>query len=66
MFGRLRSMTNSTNPTHRDLILADLIQIHADCLAAAESAEDFTYRLNWQAEAKKWAARIANHVAADA
>lgn len=62
--------TNNTNtnpnPTYRDVILANMIETRNDCLAAAERAENYTYEFEWRLQAKKWDARIADHIAADA
>ena len=57
-------MTNTnTNPTHLDLIIADLTDIYNDCINAAEAATDLSTRAYWQKEAKGWAARIARRTA---
>jgi predicted NBD/HSP70 family sugar kinase len=53
------TQTPNTNPTHLDLIIADLVTIHADCLDAAATATDPSARAYWTKEARYFAARIA-------
>ena len=54
--------SNNDNPTYEEVLIADLTSTYNDCLAAADKATNSTYRHYWQAEARKYAERIARRV----